>query len=101
MPIIYAHWGLLFGLAVLPIYAFFRMLNNMPRMLASKNSENVLLLGILLCGCILIAGSLYEAYTEMMIYSQLSNLLAVAVIALSLWLTIKVDRAQEKALLTI
>ncbi len=100
MPIIYAHWGLLFGLSVLPMYAFFRMLKNLPPMQASRASEKVLLLGIILCGCVLVTGSLYEMSTGMMIYSQISNLLAVVVIAVSLGLSIKIDNKKRDILVS-
>jgi hypothetical protein len=100
MPVIYAHWGILFSLAVLPIYAFFRLLHDKPQMQASQLSENILLLGIVVCGGVLITGSFYEASTGMMIYSQLSNLAGVLVIAVSLLISVKADVWHSPALVT-
>ncbi len=97
MPIIYAVWGLLIGIAVLPMYALRRMHKKLPKLKASKRSERILLSTFVICGIISIIASFIEIKTDNMLYSQLGNLASVLTVIIGLSITVITDKKASKS----
>lgn len=94
MPIVYAVFGQMSMLAPLPIYALYRIKNDMPAITVSNTNNNVLMSSIAL-GCIIIwAGSYLEGQTGKQIWSHYAFLSSVIVMFLGVFIVAKLDRSK-------
>ncbi len=80
MPLIYASWGVLIGMAIFPMIAFYRMWYDLPKINVSRISEYTIIATLIVAASITIIGSFFEYNTDDMIYSQIANLLTVLVV---------------------
>lgn len=97
MPAIYATWGILIGLSILPIYAFYRIFKGMPKAKVTTSRENTIVASLVLASIVTLMGSYWEYTTGEMIYSQLANLLTVVVVFAGIGVAFRSEKSQSKS----
>lgn len=92
VPVMYIIWGTLSIVSPLTMYALYRLANGLPAMQANQRQKiNLLIFGLLSIGTIFY-GTIKAIDTNLQVYSQLSLLVALAVMSIGVWVTIRLEK---------